>query len=67
MMRLSLIKTWSGNHRHRTLLVQFGQRMTATLWLHHFERPWQYKDEGVLCGGLGFLSFNIFSPKAFLP
>jgi len=62
-MRLSVIRTGSGSRRHPTLLAR-SARWTAFAWAHRLERPWWFRDTGILCFGIGFLSFNIFSSQA---
>jgi hypothetical protein len=64
MMRCSLIYTYSGSRRHRTLLVS-SKRCTVFAWAHRFERPWRCFEPGILCIGAGLLSVNIYSATAF--
>ncbi len=59
---ISFIHTWSGARRHRTLLVQQARaEWTLFVWVHPFERPWRFRETGICCVGLGFLSFNFYS------
>jgi hypothetical protein len=65
MMRIQLIHTWSGPaNRHRTMLVQ-TRRGTLFVWVHAFERPWRFAKTGILCVGLGLISFNLYTARAF--
>lgn len=64
MKRISLIHTYTGKRRHPTLLLRLPGA-TVFAWVHGPERPWRFIEGGVYCLGLVFLSFNIYSSKAF--
>lgn len=64
MMRLCLVRTWSGPAKsHRTLQVETQGRLVH-VWLHAFERVWCFSGDGMLCFGCGWFSVNAFDTKA---